>query len=66
MGYGGLRAFSVRQRDALVTSIAVALLAGVGKELRDRMGHGDASVRDLFWDVVGIGVGVGLSRLADR
>jgi uncharacterized protein YfiM (DUF2279 family) len=66
MGYGGLRALSVRQRDALITSVAVALLAGVGKELHDRAGHGDPSARDLFWDVVGIGVGVGLSRIADR
>ena len=66
MGYGGLRALSVAQRDALVISIGVTLAAGIGKELHDRAGHGDASTRDLFWDVVGTGIGVVLARFADR
>ena len=66
MGYGGLRALSVGQRDALVISIGVTLAAGIGKELRDRAGHGDASARDVFWNVVGTGVGVALARFADR
>ena len=66
MGYGGLRALSVAQREALVISIGVTLAAGIGKELHDRAGHGDASTRDLFWDVVGTGIGVVLARFADR
>lgn len=66
MGYGGLRVLSVHKREAVITSVGVALLAGIGKELRDRAGHGDASVRDLVWDVVGIGFGVALSQVADR
>ena len=66
MGYGGLRVLRVEQREALVTSIGVTLLAGVGKELFDRRRGGAVSASDLFWDLVGIGAGVSLARFADR
>ena len=43
----------------------VALGAGVSKELYDLSGHGDPSLRDLAWDVVGTAFGVGVSVLID-
>ncbi|MCA9674948.1 MAG: hypothetical protein KC464_07940, partial [Myxococcales bacterium] len=45
---------------------AVALSAGVAKELWDATGRGDPSWKDLTWDVVGTVVGVAVSLLVDR
>src|SRR5687767_10062859 len=37
---------------------SVALAAGIGKELWDAAGTGDASGKDLVWDVIGTAIGV--------
>ena len=39
-------------------AIILRLTAGVSKEVWDAFGHGDASWRDLAWDVVGTATGV--------
>lgn len=51
------------QRAAI--GAALALTAGVSKEFIDLAGHGDASLRDLTWDVLGTVVGVGLALSVD-
>ena len=44
---------------------ALAVGAGVAKELWDLEGHGDASWKDLTWDLVGATTGVLLSLAVD-
>ena len=44
---------------------ALAVGAGVAKELWDLDGHGDASWRDLTWDLIGAATGVLLSLGVD-
>ena len=51
------------QRALLAGGITLSL--GVGKELYDATGHGDPSLRDLAWDVIGCVVGVGLAYVID-
>lgn len=64
-GYGvGAMIFDAR-RDRALLGGAVALSAGVGKELYDLTGAGNASYRDLTWDVVGTGVGLLLAWSLD-
>ena len=43
----------------------VGLSVGVAKELYDATGHGDPSLRDLSWDVLGCAAGVGVALLID-
>ena len=50
-GYGAATAFSESPTVRLEYGAAVALIAGVGKELWDASGHGDPSWRDFTWDV---------------
>ena len=57
------RAGDRRVRFAL--GAAVALGAGVGKELWDLSGHGDASFRDLTWDVIGTASGLVIAGALD-
>lgn len=46
---------------ALATGAALALGAGVGKELLDLAGMGHPSWKDLAWDVAGTGAGLALA-----
>jgi putative lipoprotein len=57
------RASDRRVRFAM--GAAVALSAGVGKELWDLSGHGDASFRDLTWDVIGTATGLAIAAAVD-
>ena len=43
----------------------LALSAGIAKELWDLSGHGDASWRDLTWDVVGTVTGLAVAAAID-
>jgi uncharacterized protein YfiM (DUF2279 family) len=54
-GYGGaaLLTQSEDRRWRLLAGAGLALGAGIGKELYDLSGHGDASARDLAWDAIG-------------
>ena len=56
--YGGASLATDDRPTRLVVSASVALGAGILKELWDLSGHGDASWRDLTWDVVGTTTGV--------
>ncbi|HVZ75602.1 MAG TPA: hypothetical protein VHJ20_24685 [Polyangia bacterium] len=64
-GYGGASVVTDDRRARLLTGAGLALAAGVGKETWDAMGHGDASYRDLTWDVVGTAAGLAVAALID-
>ena len=65
-GYAGASVFSQRESTRLAAGAGVALAAGTAKEVYDRSSGGDASLRDLTWDVVGAATGTVLSWLFDR
>jgi uncharacterized protein YfiM (DUF2279 family) len=65
-GYAGASAFSKREDTRLVAGAGLALAAGAGKEVYDKYSGGDASGRDLTWDVVGAAAGTMVSWLIDR
>lgn len=44
---------------------AFALSLGIGKEIRDSMGYGQASYKDLMYDVAGTALGLTLAYLVD-
>jgi putative lipoprotein len=54
------------QTTRVATGASVAIAAGAAKEVYDRYSGGDASLRDLTWDVVGATTGAVLSWLIDR
>ncbi|WP_437525090.1 hypothetical protein WME79_37400 [Sorangium sp. So ce726] len=60
---GSLTTSDLRQRLAL--GAAVALGAGLAKEVYDATGHGTPSVRDFVWDALGTSAGLGLSLWFD-
>jgi propanol-preferring alcohol dehydrogenase len=65
-GYGAVAILVEERRWRLVTGASLAITAGVGKEVADHYGQGDASYRDFAWDVVGTATGLGLAWLVDR
>jgi putative lipoprotein len=65
-GYGASALFTDDRRYRMLSGAALALTAGVAKEALDYAGAGDASARDLTWDLVGTVTGVGVAYLADR
>ena len=65
-GYGGASLFSEAERPRLLVGGGLALLAGVGKEIADRYTGGDASLKDLGWDVVGTASGLAVGWLLHR
>jgi putative lipoprotein len=65
-GYAGASMFSKRESARLGTGAGLALAAGTAKEVYDRYSGGDASLRDLTWDVVGAATGTMLAWLVDR
>jgi len=64
--YWGAALVTDRQSTRLTAATAVALGAGIGKELWDLAGHGNPSWRDLAWDVVGTATGVALAWVIDE
>jgi putative lipoprotein len=65
VGYAGA-SFQTDDRPTRATAgLALALGAGVGKELWDLTGHGDPSWRDLTWDLVGAASGVLVALAVD-
>jgi len=58
IAYGGTSLATDDRPTRVVVAGSVALGAGILKELWDLSGHGDASWRDLTWDVVGTATGV--------
>lgn len=65
-GYGATAAIAEDRRWRLPVGATIALGAGVGKELYDLTGRGDASWRDLAWDVTGTVTGLAVAWLIDR
>lgn len=65
-GYVLGAAFSEDRRVRLASGAALALTAGVAKELYDLSAHGDFSSRDIGWDVIGTATGLLISWLVDR
>ncbi len=61
LGYGVARAAGVDHRLAVGAAAGVGAVAGLGKELYDRRTGGDASVRDLAWDALGVVAGAVLA-----
>jgi putative lipoprotein len=53
------------RRVRLAVGGGFALALGGAKELWDMGGHGDASLRDLTWDVAGTVVGLAATYLVD-
>jgi putative lipoprotein len=54
-----------RPSERALAGAALALSAGVGKELWDLSGHGTASWKDLTWDALGTAAGVGVALSFD-
>jgi putative lipoprotein len=65
-GYAGASVFTKRETTRLGAGAGIAVAAGAAKEVYDRYSGGDASLRDLTWDVVGAATGTMLSWLVDR
>lgn len=55
-----------RPRLCAIVGASLAMTAGVAKEGLDLAGPGDASWRDLTWDVVGTATGVAVAWLLHR
>lgn len=56
--YGVVALFDERESLRVGVGAAVALAAGIAKELWDLSGRGDPSWRDLGFDLIGTGVGL--------
>ena len=65
-GYAGAGLRSPRTGVRAATGAGLAFGAGVVKEVYDRGAGGDASWRDLTWDVVGTATGVLVAWVLDR
>lgn len=66
VGYGVGAAVDDRTSVRLGIGAGLALGAGLGKELYDLSGRGDASWRDLTWDAIGTVTGLVISFLVDQ
>ncbi len=58
VGYAGASMLTENRPVRIGAGAALALGAGVAKELWDLDGHGDASWRDLSWDLIGAATGL--------
>ncbi|MDB4979280.1 MAG: putative lipoprotein [Myxococcales bacterium] len=65
VGYADAALATEDVRVRLAVGGGLALTAGVAKELWDLSGHGDASFRDLTWDVVGTATGLAVAAAID-
>lgn len=59
--YGGARSFA-NHDDSMGLAVGSGILAGVLKETWDKRHHKPFSLRDLAWDLAGVGVGYALFR----
>jgi putative lipoprotein len=66
VGYAGASLATERRPTRVVVAASFALGLGIAKEVWDLTGHGDASWRDLTWDVVGTTAGVLIAYAIDR
>ena len=66
VSYGALRATRVGHQSSVVGAGVAAAAIGIGKEVRDRKAYGVFSLRDLTWDLAGIGAGTALVSQVER
>ena len=65
VGYGAAALKTDDRPTRVAAGVVIALGAGLLKEAWDLTGHGDASWRDLTWDVIGTATGVLLAYAID-
>jgi putative lipoprotein len=65
VGYAGASLATDDRPTRLTMSLALPLAAGIAKEMWDETGRGDASWRDLTWDVIGAASGALLATAID-
>jgi putative lipoprotein len=65
IGYAGTSMGTENRAARAAGGAALAVGAGVAKELWDLDGHGDASWKDLTWDLIGATTGVLFSLAID-
>jgi uncharacterized protein YfiM (DUF2279 family) len=65
-GYATAAVLSKRESHRVLAGFGFAVAAGAGKEVYDKAGGGDASMRDFAWDLVGGATGAAISWLIDR
>jgi putative lipoprotein len=65
VGYAGTSMGTENRAARAAGGAALAVGAGVAKELWDLDGHGDASWKDLTWDLIGATTGVLFSLAID-
>jgi putative lipoprotein len=65
VGYGGTALITDDRGMRAGTAAAFAIDVGIAKELWDRAGHGDPSLRDLAWDVAGTVTGLAVALAID-
>ena len=65
VGYAGASLATDDRLTRVAAAATIALGAGLIKEAWDLTGHGDASWRDLTWDVVGTTTGVLIAYAID-
>jgi uncharacterized protein YfiM (DUF2279 family) len=65
-GYATAAVLSRQESYRVLAGFAVASAAGAAKEVYDRSSGGDASLRDLTWDVIGGVTGAAVSWIVDR
>ena len=58
--------YSLSPKVRVAYGASFALLLGIGKELWDASGNGNASLKDLTWDVLGTAVGVAICLVIDQ
>jgi putative lipoprotein len=63
--YAGASLFLDQRWQRATAAAGFTLSLGAAKELYDATGHGDPSLRDFTWDMLGCAVGVGVSLLID-
>lgn len=64
-GYGVSSLVLDERWQRATAGAAFSLTLGIGKELWDLSGHGNASYKDFAWDVAGTLVGTGLALALD-
>jgi putative lipoprotein len=65
-GYATAAVLSKHEGYRLLAGFAFASAAGAAKEVYDGASGGDASLRDLTWDVIGGVTGAAVSWIIDR
>lgn len=53
--YSSLRASGLEHRTAITGATVVAVSLGIGKEMRDARRGGRPSLRDIAWNLAGVG-----------